>query len=192
MKNIKEGKLLYHLTKLSNLDSILEFGLVSRRTLEESCTTFADIADPEIMRKRKEFNLDSYIPFHFHPYSSFDVAVKKSHEEEFIYICISRKFAKNNGFLILPKHPLSADEVQLLDYDTGLTNIDWDAMESSSTESEYNKNVRMAECLTDKKIYINDFFSIAVKDEETKKIINSKLKNRTGKKPYIDIQPWLS
>ena len=76
MGKIQSGQLLYHLTKLSNLDSIIEHGLVSRGILERNGAAFADVADPEIMRKRKEFGLDTYIPFHFHPYSSFDVAVK--------------------------------------------------------------------------------------------------------------------
>lgn len=191
MGKIQNGKLLYHLTKLSNLDSIIEHGLVSRSILEQNRAPFADVADPEIMRKRKEFCLDAYVPFHFHPYSSFDVAVKNSYDEEFIYICISRILARKNGFMILPKHPLSAEEVQLLDYDTGIATIDWNAMESSSTLSDYNKNVRMAECLTEKVIPISCFHSIAVKDEPIKQIVEQKLQKISGEKPYVNIQPWL-
>ena len=55
---IKYGKLLYHLTKLSNLDSIIENGLVSRKILEDKAVTFADVADHDIMDKRKRFGLD--------------------------------------------------------------------------------------------------------------------------------------
>ena len=76
MGKIREGKLLYHLTQLSNLDSIISHGLVPRSVLEQHGAFFSDVADSEIMRKRKAFGLDTYIPFHFHPYSSFDVAVK--------------------------------------------------------------------------------------------------------------------
>lgn len=191
MGKIQSGKLLYHLTKLSNLDSIIERGLVSRSFLEHNRTPFSDVADPEIMDKRKEFGLDAYIPFHFHPYSSFDVAVKNRYEEEFIYICITRSFARSNHFLILPIHPLSAEQVQLLDYDAGITAIDWAAMESSSTLSDRNKNVRMAECLTDKAIPVSCFHSIAVRNESIRNLVQQKLPVFHDKKLYVDIRPWL-
>lgn len=48
-----------------------------RKILRENTVTFGDVADPEIIRKREVLGLDGYIPFHFHPYSAFDVAVKK-------------------------------------------------------------------------------------------------------------------
>lgn len=192
MGKIKDGKLFYHLTQLSNLDSIILNGLVSRSVLERKKIAFCNVADPEIMCKRKEFGLDSYIPFHFHPYSSFDVAVKNRYfDEEFIYICITRDLARENGFLILPKHPLSVAEVQLFDYCEGMAAIDWAAMESSATCSDYNKNVRMAECLTDKIIPVKFFNSIAVKNERIKQIVEQKLQRLEARKPYVNIQPWL-
>lgn len=73
--------------------------------------------------------MDEYIPFHFHPYSAFDVAVKKTHAgEEMIYICITRSLARYNNFRILPKHPLALEECQLYDYDKGFEMIDWDIL----------------------------------------------------------------
>lgn len=193
MGKIQSGKLLYHLTKLDNLDSIIENRLASRKILIENDVLFGDVADPQIMDKRTEFGLDKYIPFHFHPYSSFDVAVKNGHSgDEFIYICIQRSLAKQNNFLILPKHPLSIDEVNLFDYDEGIAEIDWDSMEESSTKSDYIKNVRMAECLTDKLIPISCFHSIAVRNETVKKIVTNKISFVRGDKPYVDIQPWLN
>lgn len=41
----KEGKYLYHLTKLSNLDSILQYGLLSRRQILGRRIGFDDVAD---------------------------------------------------------------------------------------------------------------------------------------------------
>lgn len=192
MGKIENGKLLYHLTKLSNLDSIIKEGLVSRRILESRHMVFGDVADPQIMSKRKEFRLDCYVPFHFHPYSSFDVAVKNTHSDEFIYICIMRTFAKGKGFLILPKHPLSIDEVKLYSFDEGMEKIDWNAMESSSTTSDHCKNVRMAECLTDETIPVSCFQSIAVRNQEVKEIVEGKLEVVKGSKPFVDIKPWLN
>jgi hypothetical protein len=140
--NIKEGKLLYHLTRLSNLDSILEIGLVSRKLVKDNDVHFFDIADQEIISKRTELGLDEYTPFHFHPYSSFDVAVKSAYEdEEFIYICITREIAKSKKFKILPKHPLTNEEYRLYDYEEGFNAIDWDTMHTRGTEDRNTKNV---------------------------------------------------
>lgn len=193
MGSIRNGKLLYHLTKLSNLDSIIKNGLVSRHILESNQAIFGDVADSQIMSKRKEFGLDYYVPFHFHPYSSFDVIVKNTYSsDEFVYICIYRTLARENGFLILPKHPLSVEDVRLLNFDEGINEIDWDAMESSSTVSDYCKNVRMAECLTDKIIPAKCFQSIAVRNQNVKEIVEKKLQGISEVKPYVNIQPWLN
>lgn len=43
----REGKLLYHLTELNNLESIIDYGLVPRKVLAENTVAFDDIANPE-------------------------------------------------------------------------------------------------------------------------------------------------
>jgi hypothetical protein len=137
IRDTKEGKLIYHLTKLSNLDSILNYGLLSRKIVKDRNIAFSDVADQGIISKRTELGLDIYTPFHFHPYSSFDVAVKSTYSnEEFIYICITREDAKHNKFKILPKHPLTIDECILMDYDEGFNAIDWDTMHTFGTPDE--------------------------------------------------------
>lgn len=76
LDNAKNGKLLYHLTSIDNLDSIFENGLLPRKYVRENEIGFKDIADPEIIDKRELLGLDKYTPFHFHPYTAFDYAVK--------------------------------------------------------------------------------------------------------------------
>lgn len=194
MQDIKEGRLLYHLTKLSNLESIIENGLVSRKLVNTFKVKFDDVADPLIITKRTELGLDGYVPFHLHPYSSFDKAVKSTHsDEDFIYITLKRTYAKSKGFKVLPRHPLSGErEVELLEYDEGMDTIDWEAMHTLGTEDDYIKNVKMAECLTDCVIPINAFNSICVKDEETKKIVENILREKGIEvpPPYVNPQKW--
>ena len=191
MQNIRTKKLLYHLTKLDNLDSILENGLVCRQIVKTNNMNFSDVADQGIISKRTLLGLDKFIPFHFHPYSSFDVAVKNTFKEEFIYICIRREFARENNFKILPRHPLSSEEYELFGYDQGFNKIDWEAMHTPGTEDDYIKNVKMAECLTDEIIYANCFHCIYVKSEDTKHLIREKLNQRgIQTPPYIDVQKW--
>jgi hypothetical protein len=195
IENIKTRKLLYHLTRLSNLDSILEHGLVSRKLVKDNDVRFFDVADQEIITKRTELGLDEYIPFHFHPYSSFDVAVKNTYaDEEFIYICISRENAKNKKFKILPRHPLNNEETyQLYEYDEGFETIDWETMHTLGTEDRYTKSVKMAECLTNFIVPANEFHCIYVKNDKTRAIVQDKLQSKgiTKKPPYVDIGLWL-
>lgn len=195
MGNIKERKLLYHLTRLSNLDSIIKHGLVSRKIVKDNDVRFFDIADQEIISKRTELGLDEFTPFHFHPYSSFDVAVKSTYaDEEFIYICIKRDLAKDNNFKILPRHPLNNEEsFQLLDYVEGFETIDWDAMHTPGTEDGYTKSVKMAECLTPLIVPAKFFHCIYVKNEATRAVVREKLKSEgiTNTPPFVDIGLWL-
>lgn len=189
-ESVKNGKLLYHLTNIDNLDSILEKGLLPRNMLSQG-VKFDDIADGEILIGRDVMGLRDYIPFHFHPYSSFDVAVKNRYpEKEFIYICITRELAMSNNFKILTNHPLS--QGVLSDYDVGFQNIDWDAMDTLGTEVNYIKQVKMAECLTDLIIPGDCFQSIAVKDNNTRRIVEDKLRHYgiVNKPPYVDIRKW--
>lgn len=166
IETAKNQNLLYHLTKLSNLESIIEYGMLPRRKVREQRIQFGDIADSEIISKRQELGLDIYTPFHFHPYSAFDVAVKHRYaDEDMIYLCISRKKAQSEDYKILPKHPLSESECQLYNYDDGFDRIDWDTLQEKNRSDGYAKQVKMAECLTDKVIHIEEFCCIYVKSD---------------------------
>lgn len=192
MASIKDGKLLYHLTKLNHLDSIIEHGLASRYILDTYDISFQDIADTNIIKKREMNDLNRYVPFHFHPYSPFDMAVKSKYkDDEFIYICITRDFARQNRFKILPQHPLSIENIELFDYKDGMNKIDWNTMDKKSTDPGYNRQVRMAECLSDSVVQFSDIFSIAVRDEKVKKLVEEKIKCICVKKPHINVQIWL-
>lgn len=190
--SVKKGKLLYHLTSLKHLDSILSEGLLPRSKLINNIE-FKDIADKQIISQRNTIGLSEYIPFHFHPYSSFDVAVRHNYfEEEFIYVCITRELARYNNFKILIKHPLSIEDFILLDYEKGFEEIDWEAMDTLGTEDNYIKQVKMAECLTNLIIPARLFQCIGVRNEEIKEIVEDKLIDHgiIRKPPYVDIRKW--
>ena len=61
MTDIKNQKLLYHLTSIKNIANIIEHGLKPRNELSE----FVDVADSEILESRKSLSLEGYVPFHF-------------------------------------------------------------------------------------------------------------------------------
>lgn len=192
IEKTKKGKLLYHLTKLDNLDSILKGGLISRKSVKDKKINFSDVADTEIISKREKLGLHEYIPFHFHPYSAFDKAVKSNYDEEFIYICIKRDLARHNKFVILPKHPLTLQDCKLYDYDEGFELIEWDVMHKIGTTDDHSKHVKMAECLTKLNISAKYFQCIYVKNKDSKLLVEKKLKENgiNNKPPYVDVQVW--
>ncbi|GFI45294.1 hypothetical protein IMSAGC019_00604 [Lachnospiraceae bacterium] len=190
IETAKTGKLLYHLTELNNLSSIIKYGMLPRKTIIMLGIKFGDIADAQIITKRQQLGLDMYTPFHFHPYSAFDIAVKHTHQgEDFIYLCIDRECAKLNGFKILPKHPLSTQECKLYDYDEGFSLVDWDTMMSINRVDDYAKQVKMAECLTEKVIPINAFTCMYVASEQVKERVIEILNNNDidFPPPYINV-----
>jgi hypothetical protein len=193
IETAKKGSLLYHLTELDNLDSIIKYGMLPRKTVLEQSIKFKNVANKEIITKRTQLNLDKYTPFHFHPYSAFDVAVKHTYYgNDMIYMCITRELAKINNFKILPKHPLSMDECMLYSYDEGFSKIDWDTLMEINRTDEYAKQVKMAECLTEKRIAIELFQGIYVQSDDVKEKVSAILNenNKNFPPPYINVQKY--
>lgn len=187
--NTRDRKMLYHLTELSNLDTILEHGLISRKLLLENNLLFKDVADSEIIKFRKEKNLEKYVPFHFYPYTPFDWVVQNNNKDkDFIYICIEKELAKSNKFKIIPKHPLSMNPFKIYEYDEGMNIIDWELMDKRNYKDAECKNVCMAECITELVIPHSCFQSITVKNEKVKAIVNKKIESY-GKKINFHIDP---
>ena len=190
--NVKTGKLLYHLTELKNLESIICFGLVPRKVLLENTVTFEDIANPEIIVKRERLGLDEYIPFHFHPYTAFDLAVKKQHaNDKMMYICISRELARRNNFKVLPKHPLSLEDYQLYDYEEGFKRIDWDTMAKTGLSDPDSKQIKMAECLSAKVIPVDCFLCFYVPSEQSREFVENTLRAYGVEfpPPFVNVMP---
>ena len=129
----------------------------------------------------------------FHPFSSFDVAVKKSRpDDKFVYITIRRKLAELEGFKVLISHPLSREDCKLYDYREGISRIDWDSLETVGADDAYSKNVKMAECLSNKPIPIACIHCIYVPDERTKEYIKQLFEDKgiTKQSPYINVMAY--
>ena len=76
--DIRAKKLIYHLTSLKNMASILETGLLPRSRLDG----FVDVADPEIIESRKGLRLECHVPFHFFAKNPFDGRVQRDHSKK--------------------------------------------------------------------------------------------------------------
>lgn len=193
IETAKSAKTLYHLTQLNNLSSIFENGLVSRKSLSNDNCCFEDIADQDIISKRVDLDLDSYVPFHFHPYSAFDVAVRSAFSSSnLVYICIQREYARSKAFKILPKHPLSGESCHLFDYDEGFETIDWNILMTVGDNSDDAKCAKMAECLTMQSIPASSFSSILVANTEIKINVENLLKRHSIRRPpYVNVASYV-
>jgi hypothetical protein len=185
-KPVSQQKLLWHLTALDNLESILIRGLLSRNSIQK----FIDIADEEIIKKRTELGLENYVPFHFFQGNPFDgVVLKEYPQKKFCFITILRDLAKKNNYKILSKHPLSPDAT-IYEYNEGIEAINWDIVDRREYKDLECKQACMAECLAFECVKPKDFFSITVRtsaDEAYVKSISDSILPRYSY--HIDMKP---
>ncbi len=160
--NIKEQKLIYHMTDKMNLESILSEGIKPRCQLSR----FSDVADLEILEKRKRLKLDEKVPFHFFANNPFDGGVVKANPTmTFVILSVLRTHPKVENWQVIPRHPLASEDISLMTYDEGMEAIDWDAMNERNYSDANSKSVCMAECLAPGIVDANHIHSIFVKTD---------------------------
>jgi len=174
MADIKTQKLLYHITSFDNVASILEKGLLPRADV----AGFDDVADHEILEGRQAFNLEQYVPFHFFARNPFDGGVQRDNPHtDFVLFTVRRALAKARNWKIIPRHPLAAQGVEVLDYEGGFDRIDWEAMNRRDYHDEESKSVCMAECISPTAVAVDDFFMIFVPNNQVKDNVDMLLRD---------------
>lgn len=146
------GKLIYHITSIDNLPSILKFGLLSRKCiLQNHDIHFTDIADPEILSKRERYKeaLSQYVLFHFFAKNPFDGAVcEKYGSENMAIIAVWRSICEHNNYQIIPSHPLDSDAPDLYSYGEGFKKVRWNILDDREHRDYKNAEIRKAWCDT--------------------------------------------
>ena len=79
---IQDGKLLYHVTAVENLENIFKHGLLSRTDAISKKLLKVNIADHEIIEKRKELGILQYVPFHFYEKTPFTWTIFNNNPEK--------------------------------------------------------------------------------------------------------------
>ncbi|GKS82976.1 hypothetical protein AVMA1855_02510 [Acidovorax sp. SUPP1855] len=183
--DLRAKKLIYHLTSLKNMASILDSGLLPRSRLD----SFVDVADPEIIESRKGLRLERHVPFHFFAKNPFDGRVQRDHpKKRFALIAVQRHVARTRGWKIIPRHPLAGGEIELLDYNDGMEAIDWEVMNKRDYSDQYCKCVCMAECLAPGPVTANLFHAIYVKDGEAQEQVQA-LISGLYRALHVDVMP---
>lgn len=163
MPDIRNQKLLYHLTSLRNVRSILENGLMPRARLQN----FEDVADQEIIASRQAFRLENYVPFHWFSRNPFDGRVQQDRpHDQFVLITVKRVLAEQGNWAVVPCHPLANGTIRLLDFREGVAAIDWETMNRRDYHDPVCKSVCMAECLSPSPVPSAHFFRIYAPSEQ--------------------------
>jgi len=179
----KEGNFIYHITPIENLESIIVHGLKPRKSVAE----FRDIANPEILQKREEYELEEFTPFHFFSGTPFCGSVQINNKDtEFIYLALKREVAKDMGCLIVPRHPINYDGIPL-DWDTGFDTIDWQTMAIRDYDNHECKEICSAEAIYKGPVKIELFRCIFVKDESTKTNVQALLRKHGKYNVFVNI-----
>lgn len=175
--NPKDGKLLYHLTSLANLESIIKNGLLPREKINFE---FENVADEDILSDGKKFQLGEFTPFHFFCPTPFSGAAQKANSDtEFIYLAITRDLAKENNFKVVPKHPLNFDREPLA-WEDGMNEIDWDLIAKRDYTNHSCKEACMAESLFRGKVLFEHFNCIFVRTDTIKSKVLAILKENNS------------
>lgn len=160
----KNGSLLYHLTAIDNLESIIINDLRPRSSIKN----FKDVADHDILQDREKFNLADYTPFHFFAGSPFAGSVQISNPDcDFVFITLKRQLAAAVNFYIIPSHPLNFKEAPL-NWNEGFEMIDWELMALRDYSDPVCKEVCMAESIYKGNISVRYFHCIYVKNQKLK------------------------
>lgn len=190
-----KGKMIYHLTELTNLEGIFECnGLYPRNLLIKNNISFMDVADQEIIQFRKENSINDYVPFHFYVKNPFDGSVLKENPNmSFAIISMLRTRAREMEFNILPQHPKHMSNLQIYDYDIGIEMIDWDVMddfENRDYRDREIKNICMAECIYNGIINLDDIQAIYVKNtNDENHVLKLKKTYNITSKFFINVNP---
>jgi len=185
MVDIREQKLVYHLTAIENLESILRQGLLPRAQLQD----FADVADHDILRDRQRLRLEHQVPFHFFARNPFDGRVKQDHPgREFALIAVKRNTAKQLNWSIIPRHPLAGGGIRLMGYEAGFAAINWERMNQRNYADPECKSICMAECLSPGPVMPDKFSNIFVRDEATRVRVHGMVLGY-GLATYVNVNP---
>lgn len=196
-----EGKCVYHYTNINNIPSICKYGLLSRYQLEKYHIKLSDLADQEILEKRKDLGLDQFVLFHFFPRTPFAKAIcRKRGYDNLAIIMVGRDICNRYpDCKICPSHPLSRSNPPLLNCSEGYSEINWDVIDDYNKKNGHQydysdnsiKNLTMAEFLVSGMVDPKYIAFICVYSEEVRDKIVYKYKLNQSFANKIQVRPGM-
>ena len=196
---METNKLLFHMTHIKNLPSILDNkGLFAYSEIAARHTLYQDIANPSIQERRSATsiplaphgNLHEYVPFYFAARSPmlYSVLHNGTNQEEIVYLVTDTATIDRSGvpYLFTDGHAIMLISEFYSDLKE-LDQVDWPLMEDpfwrDTEEDPDRKRRRQAEFLVHKKVPIELFTGFAVINQTAKDKVEELLKNHQVSKP---------
>lgn len=190
---MRNKQLLYHITHVTNLPSVLEHGgLQSHLFIQQHELTYFDVANQDVQSRRNKIsisggiggNLHNYVPFYFASRSPmlYYLHKKKLMQEDIIYFMTNIQTIIDNElpFVFTDAHAirrLSNFYTDLSDLD----NVDWDVMKSdywNDTDEDMSRKARrQAEFLVHNHVPLSACIGFAVYSEKAKRKVEKMLKD---------------
>jgi len=188
-----ENVLLYHITHISNLESIIKQGsLWSHAQIKEHTIHYIDVANHDIQSRRERTKipvgaggyLHNYVPFYFAPRSPMLYALKMQPipQDDIVYFMTNTQAIQKNSlqYIFTNAHAIR----RLTNFYTDLKNlseIDWDVMRASvwtdTDDDPSRKARRQAEFLVLNEVPLSACLGFSVYSCKAKQKVEKMLKN---------------
>jgi hypothetical protein len=182
--NFKD-KYFFHLTHLSNLENILDYGLLSTTEKIKRGIEHTNVASDGIQQTRSDMNVTccpwgkvhDYVPFYFCARTPMLLRILKSkcfEEPDFIFFAVSTKKLDNPNFIFTNKAANRRNEPpQFYDCPSKLSELNWQEIldKKWTPANETAKHEKMAEALHYGQFDLINIDYIVVWNEEYKKLV---------------------
>lgn len=181
---MRGNKLLYHITHISNLQSIIKKGsLWAHARIKQRTINYKDVANQDVQSRREHTKipvgaggyLHDYVPFYFAPRSSMLYVLKNQQvpQDDIVYFMTNTETIQQHSlsYVFTDAHAIR----RLTNFYTDLEDlkqIDWDVMQASlwaDTDDDPNRKARrQAEFLVHNEVPMSACLGFAVYSLQTK------------------------
>jgi len=184
---------LYHLTHINNIETILEYGLLSRKKAISESIFFENIADPEVLKhgdQKMIFDkeLFDFVRLYFQPRNPM-LLKRKEVQDEILILAIDKKVLSEKDTVFSDGNASSGSTKFYKGLDN-LNKLDWKIINAEFwINFDNGKRKACAEALIYSNIPISLIRGIICNNENTQKkiikLVNNKLKVIVNKKYYF-------
>ncbi|MDQ1139521.1 DarT ssDNA thymidine ADP-ribosyltransferase family protein [Pedobacter agri] len=164
---------LYHMTHKSNLENIMQNGLLSHNTAHKRGLTKTDISDERVNRRRDRVH--NFVPFYFNPKNPM-LYKRKNIQSEIIILCVDRNLLQTS--LKFTDGNAASSSTKFYSNIKDLEKLNW-----SIINSEYwsdfidGKRIRCSEILIPNEVMTSSIKRIYCCNSETEDYVKNKVGN---------------
>ncbi|WP_345231387.1 DarT ssDNA thymidine ADP-ribosyltransferase family protein [Olivibacter ginsenosidimutans] len=162
---------LYHMTHKSNLENILQYGLLSHNMAHSRGLTKADISDERVNRRRDRVH--NFVPFYFNPKNPM-LYKRKSMQSEIIILCVDRNLLQTD--LKFTDGNAASSSTKFYSNIKDLEKLDWSIINSDYWSDFIDgKRIRCSEILIPNEVKTDSIKKIFCFNSKTEDYVKNKV-----------------